>query len=77
MTIDRSEGGIVKIPSKHSVDETTDRLKDILKSKQITLFVLIDHSGEATKVTQKGVSSNGSRSRQCFSLSKFWFQKTR
>lgn len=73
MTIDRSEEGIVKIPSKHSVDETMDRLKDVLKSKQITLFVLIDHSGEAAKVAQKRVSSNASRSQQRFSLSKFWF----
>jgi uncharacterized protein (DUF302 family) len=71
MIIDRPERGIVKIPSKHSVDETMDRLKDILKSKQITLFVLTDHSGEGAKVAQKGVSSNASRSQQRFSLSEF------
>jgi uncharacterized protein (DUF302 family) len=47
------EGGIVNIPSKHSVDETVDRLKNILQSKQITLFALIDHSGEAAKVGMK------------------------
>jgi uncharacterized protein (DUF302 family) len=44
------EGGIVSIPSNHSVDETVDRLKNILRSKEITLFAIIDHSGEAAKV---------------------------
>ena len=47
------EGGIVSIPSNHSVDETADRLKNILRSKDITLFALIDHSGEAAKVGMK------------------------
>jgi uncharacterized protein (DUF302 family) len=47
------EGGIVSIPSNHSVDETVDRLKNILRSKEITLFVLVDHSGEAAKVGMK------------------------
>jgi uncharacterized protein (DUF302 family) len=47
------EAGIVTIPSHHSVDETVDRLKNILLSKQITLFALIDHSGEAAKVGLK------------------------
>jgi uncharacterized protein (DUF302 family) len=46
-------GGIVNIPSKHSVDETVNRLKNILQSKHITLFALIDHSGEAAKVGMK------------------------
>jgi uncharacterized protein (DUF302 family) len=46
-------GGIVTIPSNHSVDETVDKLKNILKSKEITLFALIDHSGEAAKVGMK------------------------
>ena len=44
------EGGIVSIPSNHSVDETVDRLKNILRSKEITLFAIINHSGEAAKV---------------------------
>jgi uncharacterized protein (DUF302 family) len=47
------EGGIVNVLSKHSVDETVDRLKNILQSKQITLFALINHSGEAAKVGMK------------------------
>ena len=52
-TIVGKEGGFVNVPSKHSVDETVDRLKNILQSKQITLFALIDHSGEAAKVGMK------------------------
>jgi uncharacterized protein (DUF302 family) len=44
------KNGIVTIPSNHSVDETVDRLKGILQSKGITLFALVDHSGEAAKV---------------------------
>ena len=47
------EAGIVRIPSHHSVDETVDRLKNILRSKEVTLFALIDHSGEAAKVRMK------------------------
>ena len=46
----QKEEGIVKIPSHHSVDETVDKLKTILKSKGVTLFALVDHSGEAEKV---------------------------
>lgn len=45
--------GIVTIPSHHSVDETVGRLKNILQSKGITLFTVIDHSGEAAKVGMK------------------------
>jgi len=45
-----NKNGIVDVPSNHSVDETVDRLKGILQSKGITLFALIDHSGEAAKV---------------------------
>ena len=42
--------GIVQIPSSHSVDETVEKLKTILKSKGVALFALVDHSGEAEKV---------------------------
>ena len=45
--------GIVERPSNHSVDQTVDRLKNILQSKGVTLFALIDHSGEAEKVGMK------------------------
>ena len=49
----QKEEGIVKIPSHHSVDETVEKLKTILKSKGVTLFAVVDHSGEAEKVGMK------------------------
>ncbi len=49
----QKEEGIVKIPSHHSVDETVDKLTTILKSKGVTLFAVVDHSGEAEKVGMK------------------------
>ena len=42
--------GIVDKPSHHSVDQTVEALKAILHSKGITLFALVDHSGEAHNV---------------------------
>ena len=41
--------GIVTLPSRHSVDETVQRLEGSLAAKNIKLFALIDHSGEAAK----------------------------
>src|SRR5579872_3930239 len=49
----QTEEGIVRIPSHHSADETVDKLKAILKSNAVTLFAVIDHSGEAEKVGMK------------------------
>jgi len=48
-----SDKGIIDIPSNHSVDETIEKLKGILQTKGVTLFALIDHSGEAQKVAMK------------------------
>lgn len=45
--------GIVDVSSRHSVDETVDKLKAILESKGVTLFALVDHSGEAEKLGMK------------------------
>jgi uncharacterized protein (DUF302 family) len=44
-----STNGIVDIPGNHSVDETVEKLKSILDAKGVTLFALVDHSGEAAK----------------------------
>ncbi len=44
---------IITIPSNHSVDQSVNRIKGILESKGITLFALVDHSGEAAKVGMK------------------------
>lgn len=41
--------GIVDVESHHSVDETVERLRGILAAKAVTLFALVDHSGEAAK----------------------------
>ena len=45
-----ANNGIVNLASNHSVDETVDRFKNILQLKGVTLFALVDHSGEAEKV---------------------------
>jgi uncharacterized protein (DUF302 family) len=41
--------GLVDLPSNHSVEKTLDRLRRILGAKNITLFAVVDHSGEASK----------------------------
>lgn len=45
--------GIVDKASNHSVEGTVEKLKTILQSKCVTLFALVDHSGEAEKVGMK------------------------
>jgi uncharacterized protein (DUF302 family) len=45
--------GLIDIPSSHSVDETVIKLEGILQAKGITLFALVDHSGEAAKAGMK------------------------
>jgi uncharacterized protein (DUF302 family) len=45
--------GLINVPSNHSVEETVEKLKAILQSKGITIFALIDHSGEAIKAGMK------------------------
>src|SRR5271165_1797300 len=52
MTLSRGNG-IIDTPSNHSVDETVDKLKGILAAKEVTLFALVDHSGEAEKAGMK------------------------
>ncbi|HWY56296.1 MAG TPA: DUF302 domain-containing protein [Terriglobales bacterium] len=52
MTLSKSKG-IIDTPSNHSVDQTVEQLKGILAAKGVTLFALIDHSGEAQKVGMK------------------------
>ena len=45
--------GIIDKPSNHSVEQTVEKLKNILQSKGVTLFALVDHSGEAEKAGMK------------------------
>ena len=45
--------GIVSRKSRHAVDETVERLITLLKTKGVTVFALVDHSGEAAKAGMK------------------------
>jgi uncharacterized protein (DUF302 family) len=45
--------GLIHLSIGHSVDEAISKLKRILAEKEVTLFTVIDHSGEATKVGMK------------------------
>ena len=48
-----ASNGIISIPSRHSVDDTVAQLKSVLQSKGVTLFAVIDHSGEAANAGLK------------------------
>jgi uncharacterized protein (DUF302 family) len=48
-----TNNGIVNKGSNHSVDETLQKLKAILQAKGVTIFAIVDHSGEAEKVGLK------------------------
>ena len=48
-----TDNGIVNTASSNSVEQTIEKLKGILQTKGITLFALVDHSGEAEKVGLK------------------------
>src|SRR5260370_16462197 len=45
--------GIIHRPSNHSVEQTVEKLENIPQAKGVTLFALVDHSGEAEKVGMK------------------------
>jgi uncharacterized protein (DUF302 family) len=42
--------GIVELVSQNSFAETLDKLTQILTQKGVTIFAVVDHSGEAAKV---------------------------
>ncbi len=48
-----SASGIINLATKHSVDEVVEKLRGILAGKGVTLFALVDHSGEAEKAGMK------------------------
>jgi len=52
-TAPEANKGIIDKPSNHSVEQTVEKLKNILQSKGVTLFTLVDHSREAEKVGMK------------------------
>jgi uncharacterized protein (DUF302 family) len=45
--------GIEAVLSIHSVDETVDKLEGLLRARGITLFAMVDHSGEAERAGMK------------------------
>jgi uncharacterized protein (DUF302 family) len=45
-----NEKGLIRIPSRYSVDETVQRLQSTFAAKGLQVFALVDHSGEAAKV---------------------------
>jgi uncharacterized protein (DUF302 family) len=47
--MDTANNGIVTLASRHSVEQTVEKVEEILRAKGIRLFALIDHSGEAEK----------------------------
>jgi uncharacterized protein (DUF302 family) len=49
-TLTAAMGGLVELPSRHSVDVTVERLEGMLEARGIKLFAVIDHSGEAASV---------------------------
>ena len=45
-----ADTGIVHLAASRSVDEVLEHLLSILQAKGITVFAVVDHSGEAAKV---------------------------
>jgi len=43
------KNGLISLSSRHSVDETVQRLGRLLSEKGVALFALVDHSGAAAK----------------------------
>jgi len=52
MALNKGEG-IINLASNQSVDQTVEKLKQVLRAKGVNLFALVDHSGEAEKVGMK------------------------
>ena len=50
---DSVSSGIVSKASSYSVPETLDRLENVIRAKGISIFTVIDHSGEAERVGLK------------------------
>jgi uncharacterized protein (DUF302 family) len=45
-----ANSGLITLTSKYSLEETLRRLESQLTERGVTIFALIDHSGEAAKV---------------------------
>ena len=47
------ENGVVRIASQHSVAETVAKLETMLEAKNVKLFAIVHHSGEAKRAGLK------------------------
>jgi uncharacterized protein (DUF302 family) len=47
------DNGLVRIPSRYSVEETLQRMESALAARGLQVFARIDHSGEAEKLGLK------------------------
>jgi uncharacterized protein (DUF302 family) len=45
--------GITSLASRYSVADTVERLRGVIAKKGLTLFTIVDHSGEAARVGLK------------------------
>jgi uncharacterized protein (DUF302 family) len=43
----QSDPGIVSLQSVHPVEQTVQKIEELLRAKGVKLFALVDHSGEA------------------------------
>ncbi len=43
------ENGLVRLRSPYSVDETVRRIEAVLRQRGLTIFCVVDHSGEAER----------------------------
>jgi len=48
-----SGNGVTRLTSQHSVAETVAKLEALLREKNVKLFTIVDHSGEAEKAGLK------------------------
>ena len=48
-----TDDGVVRIASHHTVAETAAKLESILQAKNVKVFTIVDHSGEAEKAGLK------------------------
>jgi uncharacterized protein (DUF302 family) len=53
MSYDKPAEGVITKPSKYTVTETLEHLENMIRSKGLTIFARIDHSGEAERVGLK------------------------
>jgi uncharacterized protein (DUF302 family) len=54
LSIDTADSsGILTKPSPYPVSETVERLERTIRAKDLAIFALIDHSGEAAKIGLK------------------------